>query len=131
MAKRVGTAARSRAPQLHTAERIDDQGVNTFAELMKAKLAKKRSEGAGGWHTASPEHLARLLVEHVAKGDMIDVANFCMMLHQRMALMGYHVGNPEVRRAPLSDAASAHAEGQRVACLEEFMAKLMKLVERS
>lgn len=31
------------------------------------------------------EHLADLLVKHVAKGDPVDVANFCMMLHQRGA----------------------------------------------
>lgn len=31
------------------------------------------------------EHLGDLLVQHVAKGDPVDIANFCMMLHQRGA----------------------------------------------
>lgn len=59
----------------------DDIAVECFAEAMKAKLAKKREQGHGGWETARAEHLSYLLHEHVDKGDPIDVANFCMMLH--------------------------------------------------
>lgn len=64
----------------------DDQAVDRFAAAMKAKLAQKRAEGRGGWE--DPEQctgafLSRLLVEHVEKGDPLDVGNFAMMLHQR------------------------------------------------
>ncbi|WP_126284823.1 hypothetical protein [Burkholderia stagnalis] len=66
----------------------DDIAVDRFCAAMKAKLAKKRTEGRGGWDDPSSCHiatLARYLVEHVGKGDPIDVANFAMMLHQRGA----------------------------------------------
>ncbi|NTF32345.1 hypothetical protein G6L88_09785 [Rhizobium skierniewicense] len=53
---------------------------------MKAKLAKKRQEGRGGWDDedeCSQVFLTALLREHVEKGDPVDVGNFAMMLHQR------------------------------------------------
>ena len=76
----------------------DDLAVDRFAYVMKAKLAKKRAEGYGGWdhkihmpgldgrgfyYEAPNSLLSRLLREHVEKGDPVDVANFCMMIHQR------------------------------------------------
>jgi hypothetical protein len=67
----------------------DDLAVDRFATAMKAKLAKSRQKGRGGWDDktqCSGEHLANLLVEHLAKGNegtFEDVANFAMMLHQR------------------------------------------------
>ena len=67
----------------------DDLAVDRFAAAMKAKLAKSREKGRGGWDDktqCSGEHLANLLVEHLAKGNegtFEDVANFAMMLHQR------------------------------------------------
>lgn len=60
----------------------DDLAVNLFAAEMKAKLAKKRSEGYSGWQSAQSSHLSQLLRNHVEKGDPVDVANFAMMLHQ-------------------------------------------------
>ncbi|MFP1683387.1 hypothetical protein ACLD0W_12815 [Alloalcanivorax sp. C16-1] len=60
----------------------DDAAVDRFAAAMKAKLAKKRADGRGGWQTASEAHLSALLHEHVAKGDPVDVGNLAMMLHQ-------------------------------------------------
>jgi hypothetical protein len=69
-------------PQQHP----DDAAVDRFAAAMKAKLAKKRSEGRGGWEDkeqCSAEFISGLLHDHVAKGDPIDVANLAMMLHQR------------------------------------------------
>ncbi len=61
----------------------DDIAIDRFSAAMKEKLRISREEkGRGGWETASPEHLARLLVEHLPKGDPVDIANFCMMLHQ-------------------------------------------------
>ena len=67
----------------------DDLAVDRFAIAMKAKLAKSRQKGRGGWDDktqCSGEHLASLLVEHLAKGNegtFEDVANFAMMLYQR------------------------------------------------
>lgn len=69
-------------PLKHT----DDEAVDRFAKAMKAKLALARANGRYGWNdptVCSPQDLSRMLREHVEKGDPVDVANFCMMLHQR------------------------------------------------
>jgi hypothetical protein len=65
---------------------IDGRALKAFTDAMSEKLAVKRSEGRGGWHDkddCSAEFLSRLLRGHVEKGDPVDVANICMMLHQR------------------------------------------------
>lgn len=65
-------------------DRIDDErAVDEFAAIMKAKLATARAKGRGGWPTAPVGELAASLVEHVSKGDPVDVANFCMMVALR------------------------------------------------
>ena len=64
----------------------DDVAVDRFAAAMKAKLAKKRADGYGGWDNPEEctiEHLSRLLINHVGKGDPVDVGNLAMMIHQR------------------------------------------------
>ena len=64
----------------------DNRAVDRFAGAMTSKLAAARRKGRGGWDRkdeCSAEDLSRLLREHVEKGDPVDVANFCMMLHQR------------------------------------------------
>lgn len=64
----------------------DDLAVDRFAVAMKAKLAKKRDEGRGGWDDkaeCSADFLSSLLRDHVRKGDPLDVGNLAMMLHQR------------------------------------------------
>lgn len=64
----------------------DDAAVDRFSVAMKAKLAKKRAQGRGGWddeRVCSPDDLARMLVDHVRKGDPVDVGNFAMMLFNR------------------------------------------------
>lgn len=78
----------------------DAVGVSRFTEAMSAKLAKKRADGRGGWnqerHTSQPDrgdrvirygctvaYLRKLLHEHVAKGDMVDIANLAMMIWNR------------------------------------------------
>lgn len=66
----------------------DNTAVDQFAQAMKDKLAIARDKGRGGWmipEECTQEHLANLLVEHLSKGDPVDVANFCMMLHHRGA----------------------------------------------
>lgn len=63
----------------------DDLAVDRFAAAMKAKLAKKRDEGRGGWDgpTCTAVFLSQRLREHVEKDDPLDVGNIAMMLHQR------------------------------------------------
>lgn len=64
----------------------DDAAVDALAALMKAKLAKQRAKGYGGWNdkTQCPQQrLSDMLRAHVDKGDPVDVANFCAMLSAR------------------------------------------------
>ena len=79
-------AALALLSKLEEEQHPDDAAVDRFAVAMKAKLAKKRDEGRGGWSdpdVCAVEWLSTLLHRHVPKGDPVDVANFCMMLHQR------------------------------------------------
>jgi hypothetical protein len=78
------------------AAHFDNDSVEQFAAAMKAKLAKKRDEGRGGWEDkeqCSNAFLSRLLVEHVQKGDPVDVGNLAMMIHQRGEGIGVASGN--------------------------------------
>ena len=64
----------------------DNEGVRRFAEAMKQKLAKKRAQGYSGWNdprACRVSRLKKLLHEHIAKGDPVDIANFCMMIWNR------------------------------------------------
>lgn len=63
----------------------DDVAVDALTTLMKAKLAKQRDKGYGGWDDSecTREWLSQLLREHVDKGDPVDVANFCAFLSAR------------------------------------------------
>lgn len=64
----------------------DDLAVDRWAIAMKAKLAKKRTEGRGGWddpEQCSVADLSYLLIQHCFKGDPLDVSNLAMMLQQR------------------------------------------------
>ncbi|MEB2511275.1 hypothetical protein SB379_19910 [Burkholderia multivorans] len=80
----------------------DDVAVDSFAAVMKHKLALAREKGRGGWETCSPADLSRMLREHVEKGDPRDVANFCMML--------WHHWSPIVR----TDVEMSPTDEQRV-----------------
>lgn len=67
----------------------DDAAVDRFAVAMKAKLAKKRAEGLGGWDDPEQCHidyLAHLLSEQIhsrATLDLVDIGNFAMMIFNR------------------------------------------------
>lgn len=79
---------RERALGMPGSLHADDRAVDRFARVLKEKLARARGKGRSGWEDprqCSVEWLQELLVEHLAKGDLVDVANFCMMLHQRGA----------------------------------------------
>ncbi|MGB8421402.1 hypothetical protein [Paraburkholderia sp.] len=82
-------AVPARAGAAHAAH-ADDLAADRFATAMKAKMATSRSRGRYGWDNkdlVSGEALSDMLRQHVAKGDPVDVANFCMMLHQRGELI--------------------------------------------
>lgn len=76
---------------LNTAQHSDDIAVDQFAAAMKAKLAACRAKGLAGWSNPgdpTDTQLARLLTQNMTKGNagtFVDVANFCMFLHQRGA----------------------------------------------
>lgn len=65
----------------------DDLGVLLFSFAMKTKLAVCReSKGRHGWYdpevvTDDQLELGLLLV--MRKGDVVDIANYCMFLHER------------------------------------------------
>jgi len=59
----------------------DDAMVEAAALAMRRKLAAKRKEGRGGWEEMSLGALNSMLVNHVAKGDPVDVLNFAAMIH--------------------------------------------------
>lgn len=67
----------------------DDAAVDRFAVAMKAKLAEKRADGAGGWDDPEACHidyLAHLLKEQIhsrAALDLVDIGNFAMMIFNR------------------------------------------------
>ena len=66
----------------HDDETADDLMVYMVAVEMRLKLAKKRAEGRGGWHTDECDisFLRRMLETHIGKGDMVDVLNFAGMI---------------------------------------------------
>ncbi|PBK05943.1 hypothetical protein CNQ84_00775 [Pseudomonas abyssi] len=100
------------------AQHSDDVAVDRFAAAMKAKLAAARAKGRSGWDDPSAcsiEYLAQLLHAHLRKrnaGTFEDVANFCMMLHQRGA------DPAALSEAPAPDVAGleftlAHPDGEK------------------
>jgi len=54
--------------------------VDNFSVEMKEKLIKKYNEGRTGWDDKNwpIEEIKELLIDHVKKGDFVDVANFAM-----------------------------------------------------
>jgi hypothetical protein len=73
----------------------DEVAIDRFAAAMKAKMAKQRAKGYGGWEDKADcpaSRLQQMLVDHIAKGDPVDVANFTMMLWNR----GEHTEQPQL-----------------------------------
>ncbi|MBU9579576.1 hypothetical protein KTE26_14170 [Ralstonia mannitolilytica] len=70
---------------------FDNKAVDRFAKAMKRKMAASRKKGRSGWddpEQCSPERLAQMLIDHLAKGDPVDVGNFAMMLFNRPDTVG-------------------------------------------
>ncbi len=91
LAQHLAAPGKQHASELHP----DDAAVDAFAGALKKKMADARAKGRGGWEDpaqCSAEDLARMLRDHVEKGDPRDVANFCMMLHQRGEAIAAQVG---------------------------------------
>jgi hypothetical protein len=93
--QRMKVALSASAEPIHP----DDIAVNVFARVMKSKMAASRNKGRGGWEDkeqCTADWINELLRGHIAKGDPVDVANFCMMLHQR----GERITLGEAQSAP-------------------------------
>ena len=66
--------------------RHDEAGVANFTDAMLERLEEKRGQGRGGWWDESQcslQHLRDLFMQAVAKGNLVDIANFAMMIHSR------------------------------------------------
>ena len=64
----------------------DEAALACFVHAQQVKLYRKRRQGYGGWDDetkCSVADLRRLLTEHIEKGDMVDIANFAMMIWNR------------------------------------------------
>lgn len=64
----------------------DDFAVDRFADAMKKKMAASRAKGRSGWDDPSQcpaESLQAMLLDHLGKGDPVDIGNFAMMLWNR------------------------------------------------
>lgn len=100
----------------------DDIHVDRFAQAMKDKLAEARAKGREGWGDSdrcSQDSLSGMLVQHVMKGDPVDVANFCMFLHQRgetisTGVIGEHLANVGELEAKISELESDKTGQQQV-----------------
>lgn len=73
-------------PPIQTPQHSDDIAVDKFAQALKNKLRLSREKGRSGWDDKQkcPDGtLQRMLVEHIEKGDPLDVGAFAMMLFIR------------------------------------------------
>ena len=78
----------------------DDIAIDAFANAMKAKMKASRDKGRKGWDdkTQCPDgRLQQMLIEHLAKGDPVDVGNFAMMLFNRGEMTA-----PDVEQEPVA-----------------------------
>lgn len=66
-------------------DEVDNNAVHRFSKAMRLKLAQARDKGRSGWNSTevTDQMLSDALRAHVEKGDPVDVANFCMFLHER------------------------------------------------
>ena len=65
----------------------DEQAVLEFSVAMNEEMEWQSEEnGKHGWDDpkiCSEEDLVRMFVEHIPKGDVVDIANYFMMLYHR------------------------------------------------
>lgn len=79
-----------RITEIYNGEIADNDGVDRFALALKRRLAQKRADGKSGWNRTpltgwgcTVRELETMLRQHLSKGDVVDVANFCMMVWNR------------------------------------------------
>lgn len=104
-----------------TAALVDETGVEDLARAMKEKLGLKREEGRDGWYDnekCPAERLALMLLDHLPKGDPVDIANFAMFIHNRPDAKGiitevFPVWLAQQQNAALADTANARLERNR------------------
>jgi hypothetical protein len=58
----------------------DELALEVFQKRMILKMEKSSRNGRHGWQSFTQDQLNKMLHTHLAKGDPVDVANFCMML---------------------------------------------------
>lgn len=71
-------------------EQADFLLVGRTLEAMTEKLALSRKKGRGGWHTktCSNHILRQMLLDHIEKGDPIDIINLAAMMMVRESVLG-------------------------------------------
>lgn len=65
---------------------VDILMVKRVSTAMELKLSQKRSEGHGGWHDplrCDISELKEMLLNHIDKGDWVDILNFAGMIYVR------------------------------------------------
>ena len=106
----------------------DDIAVDEFAVAMKAKLLVARTKGRAGWQDYDRNDLWKMLRAHVQKGDVRDIANFCMFI--------WHVdGKGETLTGTITEARAqlAAPDGPRgydagVEAMREAVTKLLRQI---
>lgn len=90
---------------------IDARGVLKATVEMLRKMRASSKKGRGGWHDPSRcavDFLMAQLLEHLPKGDMVDVMNFAMMLWNRS--LSVEVSSQEFRES-MGEMLNAMARG--------------------
>jgi hypothetical protein len=73
--------------------------VDLVQHEMREKLKKKRDEGRCGWFgpNIQSHDLKKMLIDHIEKGDMVDVINFAAMILARKRLYRESLNSGEVK----------------------------------
>lgn len=73
-------------PPTQALQHSDDLAVDQFAQALKDKMRKSREKGRSGWDDKQQcpnGRLQQMLIDHLGKGDPLDVGAFAMMLFIR------------------------------------------------
>lgn len=65
---------------LRVAQHPDDDAVDTFAQVLRKRMAEKREEGREGWEHSDLDELGLKLLRSLADGNPVDVGNYAMMI---------------------------------------------------
>lgn len=101
-----------------------DACVDDFADEMKRKLRRKFMEGKSGWDDPQwpREDILRQLVQHVEKGDMVDVANFAMFAWNQEG---------SDRQRPLPQGAADVSENMETEAVDRLFCELSQFTRAS